>query len=166
MQKRRRARLALTVQYAVEADDLPTPALLRRWARAALARDAAVTLRFVGEAEGRALNGRYRRRDRATNVLAFVYHERRGTHAIDGDVVLCVPVLRREAGEQGKLLTAHSAHLVVHAMLHLQGYDHARSAEAARMEARETAILARLGFPDPYKVRTSARRPRSRRTSR
>jgi probable rRNA maturation factor len=166
MQKRRRARLALSVQYAVEDDDLPAPALLRRWARAALARDAWVTLRFVGEAEGRALNRRYRRRDRPTNVLAFVYHEGRGTHAIDGDVVLCVPVLRREAGEQGKLLAAHSAHLVVHAMLHLQGYDHSQAAEAARMEARETAILARLGFPDPYTVKASNRQRGSRRASR
>jgi probable rRNA maturation factor len=157
MKERRSARLALIVQYAVAGDDLPTPTALRRWARAALTRNARITLRFVGEAEGRALNRRYRRRDRATNVLAFVYHEGRGTHGIEGDVVLCVPVLRREAGEQGKLLAAHSAHLVVHAMLHLQGYDHAGAADAARMEARERSILARLGFPDPYAVRARAR---------
>jgi len=141
--KRRRARLALNVQYAVSGDDLPKPAALRRWGRAALTRNARITLRFVGEAEGRALNRRYRRRDRATNVLAFVYHEGRGTHGIEGDVVLCVPVLRREAGEQGKLVAAHSAHLVVHAMLHLQGYNHAGAADAARMEARERSILQR-----------------------
>jgi probable rRNA maturation factor len=158
MKKRRRARLALTVQYAVAGDDLPRPAALRRWARAALTRDAGVTLRFVGETEGKALNRRYRGRDRATNVLAFVYHEGRGTHGIEADVVFCVPVLRREAGEQGKLLGAHSAHLVVHAMLHLQGYDHAEAADAARMEARETAILARLGFSDPYSTRARASR--------
>jgi len=157
--KRRRARLALTVQYAVSGDDLPKPAALRRWGRAALTRNARITLRFVGEAEGRALNRRYRRRDRATNVLAFVYHEGRGTHGIEGDVVLCVPVLRREAGEQGKLVAAHSAHLVVHAMLHLQGYNHAGAADAARMEARERSILARLGFPDPYAAPAS-KRPR------
>ena len=157
--KRRRARLALNVQYAVSGDDLPKPAALRRWGRAALTRNARITLRFVGEAEGRALNRRYRRRDRATNVLAFVYHEGRGTHGIEGDVVLCVPVLRREAGEQGKLLAGHSAHLVVHAMLHLQGYNHAGAADAARMEARERSILARLGFPDPYAAPAS-KRPR------
>jgi len=157
--KRRRARLALDVQYAVSGDDLPKPAALRRWGRAALTRNARITLRFVGEAEGRALNRRYRRRDRATNVLAFVYHEGRGTHGIEGDVVLCVPVLRREAGEQGKLVAAHSAHLVVHAMLHLQGYNHAGAADAARMEARERSILARLGFPDPYAAPAS-KRPR------
>ena len=157
--KRRRARLALNVQYAVSGDDLPKPAALRRWGRAALTRNARITLRFVGEAEGRELNRHYRGRDRATNVLAFVYHEGRGTHGIEGDVVLCVPVLRREAGEQGKLVAAHSAHLVVHAMLHLQGYDHAGAADAARMEARERSILARLGFPDPYAAPAS-KRPR------
>jgi probable rRNA maturation factor len=159
MKKRRGARLALNVQYAAAGDDLPKPAAIRRWARAALTRNARITLRFVGEAEGRALNRRYRRRDHATNVLAFVYHEGRGTHGIEGDVVLCVPVLRREAGEQGKLLAAHSAHLVVHAMLHLQGYNHAGAADAARMEARERSILARLGFPDPYAAPAS-KRPR------
>ena len=157
--KRRRARLALNVQYAVSGDDLPKPAALRRWGRAALTRNARITLRFVGEAEGRELNRHYRGRDRATNVLAFVYHEGRGTHGIEGDVVLCVPVLRREAGEQGKLVAAHSAHLVVHAMLHLQGYNHAGAADAARMEARERSILARLGFPDPYAAPAS-KRPR------
>ena len=160
MKKRRGARLALNVQYVVAGDDLPKPAAIRRWARAALTRNARITLRFVGETEGRKLNRRYRRRDRATNVLAFVYHEGRGTHGIEGDVVLCVPVLRREAGEQGKLLAAHSAHLVVHAMLHLQGYDHAGAADAARMEARERSILARLGFPDPYTARARAERRR------
>jgi len=163
---RRRPRLALTVQYTARSEGLPSAASLRRWTRAALRRDATVTLRFVGEAEGRALNRRFRRRDRATNVLAFVYHDGRGTHGIDGDVVLCVPVMRREAEEQGKLLTAHSAHLVIHAMLHLQGYDHAHAAGAARMEAREVAILARLGFPDPYAARANARMRRPSRTAR
>jgi len=163
---KRLPRLTLTVQYAVAREGLPTAASLRRWVRAALAHNAAITLRFVGEAEGRALNRRFRRRDRPTNVLAFVYHDGRGTQGIDGDVVLCVPVMRREAEEQGKLLTAHSAHLVVHAMLHLQGYDHAHSAQAARMEAREVAILARLGFGDPYVARASTRKRRSPRTAR
>ncbi|HTP45419.1 MAG TPA: rRNA maturation RNase YbeY [Casimicrobiaceae bacterium] len=159
--KTRRPRLSLAVQYGVQDDALPKRASLRRWVRAAIVRDAAVTLRFVDESEGRALNHRYRQRDRATNVLAFVYHERSGARRIDGDIVLCVPVMRREAEEQGKLLTAHSAHLVVHAILHLQGYDHTRAVDAARMEAREAAILARLGFPDPY--RASVPRPRRRR---
>jgi probable rRNA maturation factor len=154
--------LSLTVQYAVDDDELPGRAAFHRWARAALSQDATVTLRLVNGREGRTINRRYRGRDRATNVLAFVYHDGRGTRGIDGDIVLCVPVMRREAGEQGKLLAAHSAHLVVHAMLHLQGYDHARARDAARMEAREVAILARLGFPDPYSPAARSRRRSSR----
>jgi len=141
----RRARLSLTVQYATAGDDLPARALLRRWAAATLERDAAVTLRFVGVKEARALNQRYRGKDVPTNVLAFVYDENRG-----GDIVLCAPVLKSEARQQNKTLAAHCAHLVVHGMLHLQGYDHHRAVDATRMEARETDILSRLGFDDPY----------------
>ena len=141
----RRARLSLTVQYSTAGDDLPARGLLRRWAAAALEFDAAVTLRFVGVKEARALNQRYRGKDVPTNVLAFVYDENRG-----GDIVLCAPVLRSEARQQSKTLAAHCAHLLVHGMLHLQGYDHHRAVDATRMEARETDILSRLGFDDPY----------------
>jgi probable rRNA maturation factor len=157
MSGRRRPRLSLTVQYAVAAEDFPARGLLRKWVRAALdptIRDATVTLRFVDAAEGRSLNRRYRSRPHATNVLSFVYDDKLGM--CGGDIVLCAPVLRREAAAQGKLLAAHCAHLVVHGMLHLQGADHDDPAEAARMEARETAILARLGFPDPYRPLESA----------
>ena len=143
--------LSLSVQYAAAGRDLPARPLLRRWARAALAQRVApmaVVLRFVDEAESRALNRRHRRKDRPTNVLSFVYDDAHG--ATGGDIVLCAPVLRREAARQGKALAAHCAHLVVHGMLHLQGYDHQRAADAARMEAREVAILAGLGFADPY----------------
>jgi probable rRNA maturation factor len=150
----RAPRLSLAVQYAVRAATLPRPATLRRWARAALERDAAVTLRFVGTAEGRALNAAFRGGDYATNVLTFVYDE---GGALAGDVVLCTPVIRREAREQGKAFHDHCAHLVVHGMLHLQGYDHDRPPAARAMEARETAILAALSVPDPYAVAT--RRP-------
>ena len=141
----KRARLSLCVQYAVAARDLPTRPTLRRWIAAALEDDASVTLRFVGAAEGRALNRVYRHKDSATNVLAFVYDDVSG-----GDIVLCAPVLRREARAQDKVLAAHCAHLVIHGMLHLQGYDHHRIAAAKRMEAREIAILAGLGFANPY----------------
>jgi probable rRNA maturation factor len=144
----RRARLSLSVQYAAAGDDLPARPLLRRWAIAALERDAAITLRFVDAEEGRALNRTYRRKNAATNVLAFVYDDASG-----GDIVLCAPVLRREAREQDKALAAHCAHLVVHGMLHVQGYDHHRATDAARMEAREVAILSGLGVADPYAVR-------------
>jgi probable rRNA maturation factor len=144
----RRARLSLSVQYAAAGDDLPARPLLRRWAIAALERDAVITLRFVDADEGRALNRTYRRKNTATNVLAFVYDDASG-----GDIVLCAPVLRREACKQNKTLATHCAHLVVHGMLHLQGYDHHRATDAARMEAREVAILSGLGLADPYAVR-------------
>ena len=143
-------KLSLAVQYAIGRAGLPAAASLRRWATAALERDVAATLRFVGLAEGRALNARYRGGDHATNVLTFVYDD---AVPLAGDIVLCVPVLRREAKEGGRALRAHCAHLVVHGMLHLQGHDHATPREAARMEARETALLATLGFEDPYTPR-------------
>ena len=155
---KRRSRLSLTVQYAASGDDLPARGLLRRWARAALACNASVTLRFVDHAEARALNRSFRRSDHPTNVLAFVYHDVHGAHGVVGDLVLCAPVMRREAAEQGKSLAAHCAHLVVHGLLHLQGYDHEHAPEAARMEAREVAILAGLRFPDPYRTPARARR--------
>jgi probable rRNA maturation factor len=143
----KRPRLALAVQYAVAAATLPTPAVLRRWARVALDGDASVTIRFVGTREGSRLNAGFRGKDCATNVLTFVYDD---TTPLSGDLVLCTPVLRREAREQGKALADHCAHLVIHGMLHLQGIDH-RSARAAHvMEAREIALLAGLGVPDPY----------------
>jgi probable rRNA maturation factor len=146
-----RPQLSVTVQYAVAGDDLPARPLLRRWVQAALGADIAgmtVVLRFVEEAESRALNRRHRRKDRPTNVLSFVYDDEHG--APGGDIVLCAPVLRREAVQQGKPFAAHCAHLVVHGMLHLQGYGHEQAAEAARMEAHEIAILAGLGFGNPY----------------
>ena len=143
----RAPRLVLAVQYAVAPTTLPAPATLRRWARAAVDRDATVTLRFVGKREGRTLNALYRGKEYATNVLAFVYDEKT---PLSGDVVVCAPVLRQEARAQGKPLANHCAHLVVHGMLHLQGYDHHTDRAARAMEARESAILATLGLPDPY----------------
>jgi probable rRNA maturation factor len=116
-----------------------------------LIHDATVTVRFVDAIEGRALNAEFRGKDYATNVLTFVYDDE---NPRAGDVVLCAPVVRREAAAQGKPLADHHAHLVVHGMLHLQGFDHERHADAAVMEARETAILATLGLPDPYAARS------------
>ena len=139
--------LSLSVQFDVAQHALPRRATLRRWSLAAAERDVAVTLRFVGAREGRRLNARYRGRDYATNVLTFVYDD---VVPRTGDIVVCVPVVTREAKAQGKTLRAHLAHLIVHGMLHLQGYDHERRADAARMEAREVALLARLGYRDPY----------------
>jgi probable rRNA maturation factor len=135
------------VQSAVDAEGAPSPATLRRIALAALERDARVTLRIVDGREGRALNRRYRGRDYATNVLTFVYDD---GMSLDGDIVLSAPVVAREAREQHKTLRAHYAHLVIHGMLHLQGYDHERDEDAARMEAREIELLRALGYDDPY----------------
>jgi probable rRNA maturation factor len=137
----------MDVQYGSRARGLPTPAQLRRWARAALGRDARVTVRIVGGTEGRALNRSFRGRDYATNVLTFTMRER---PALEGDLALCAPVIAREARAQGKSLAAHYAHLVVHGVLHLQGHDHATRREARRMERRESRIVTALGFPDPY----------------
>ena len=145
-------KLALAVQYATSDVTLPNRARVRQWVRAAQELDARVTVRFVGAAEGRAINFRFRGKDHATNVLTFVYDD--GSPCA-GDIVLCAPIIRQEAAVQGKLLAAHYTHLVVHGMLHLQGYDHERDADAAPMEARETMILARLGLPDPYSVATT-----------
>lgn len=142
-------RLDLTVQYAAPRAGLPARPSLASWLRAALARAARVTVRFVGAAEARRLNRQYRRRDYATNVLTFRYEAARAG-ALEGDIVLCAPVVAREARDQAKPLRAHYAHLTVHGALHLQGYDHADRREAERMEARERRILAQLGFADPY----------------
>jgi probable rRNA maturation factor len=155
MSAKRAPRLSLAVQHAVAATDLPTAAAVRRWAKAAQDRDCTVTVRFVGSREGQTLNSLYRGRDYATNVLAFVYDVGQG---LAGDIVLCAPVLRQEAKAQGKPLADHCAHLVVHGMLHLQGMEHDTLRGARAMEARETAILAGLGVPDPY---APPRKPRA-----
>ena len=141
-------RLNLSVQYACTADGLPTRTQLRTWARAALAGGGQVTIRYVDADEGLALNRDYRGKDYATNILSFVYEQEPLTV---GDLVVCAPVVAREAAEQGKPAEAHHAHLIVHGMLHLQGYDHETGeADARIMEAREREILAGLGYPDPY----------------
>ena len=140
-------RLALAVQYATRGRGLPSRAQLRRWARAALERSASVTVRLVGAGEARALNRSFRGKDYATNVLTFVMRER---PLLEGDLALCAPVVAREARAQRKSTAAHYAHLVVHGVLHLQGYDHESDAEARAMESRESTIVAGLGYPDPY----------------
>ena len=142
-------RLSFAVQYGVASTALPAPAALRRWAKAAAEGAATVTLRFVGKREGQTLNAHFRGKEYATNVLAFAYD---GSARIEGDIVLCAPVVRAEARAQGKTLADHCAHLVVHGMLHLQGYDHDTVRAARTMEAREITILAALGVADPYSV--------------
>jgi probable rRNA maturation factor len=120
--------------------------MLRRWARAALQRPAQVTLRIVAATEARRLNRQFRGKDYATNVLTFTYP----ADGLQGDIVLCAPVVAKEAREQQKAVAAHWAHLVVHGLLHLQGHDHERDPDAKRMERRERRVLEGLGFGDPY----------------
>jgi len=155
------------MQYASSAKNLPTRAQFRRWARAALQHDVQTALRIVDEPEARALNKSYRGKDYATNVLTFVYADETqpqnvgakpssagGTagRRLHGDIVLCAPVVKREAREQHKELAAHYAHLVIHAILHLQGYGHGDEQDASKMEKFETALMAKLGYADPYAV--------------
>lgn len=141
------ARLSLSVQTGDSAGVWPVDrSQLRRWVKAALQADAQLTLRLVGRREGRALNLTWRGKDYATNVLTFAY----GGEPVQADIVLCLPVLKSEARAQNKSLRAHLAHLVVHGVLHAQGYDHETDAEARRMEALETRLLARFRIADPY----------------
>jgi probable rRNA maturation factor len=141
--------LSLSVQYASKSRKLPTRQQFRRWVKVALEHDVQIALRIVDEIEGRALNLGYRNKDYATNVLTFVYND---TDPLYGDVVICAPVVEREAKEQSKDLLAHYAHLTIHAALHLQGYDHEKKREAEKMESRETALMLKLRYPAPYLV--------------
>ncbi|MGH8480564.1 MAG: rRNA maturation RNase YbeY [Gammaproteobacteria bacterium] len=147
-------RTRIGVQRACEGWTVPESRALRGWARTALAgrrSEAALTVRVVGEKEGAALNRRFRGKSGPTNVLSFASE---GVEAIDpaflGDVVICAPLVIHEAREQRKPVQAHWAHMVVHGVLHLLGFDHERQRQAAQMERLETEILARLGFSDPY----------------
>lgn len=146
-------KLDLAVQYAVKPDNVPTRAQFKKWALAALEEDAEVALRIVGESEGRELNRDYRGKDYATNVLTFPLTD---DPVLMGDIVLCHPVVEKEAQEQNKPLEAHYAHLVVHGMLHLQGYDHETDEEAEVMEALETQIVTKFGYAAPYLIEKEA----------
>jgi probable rRNA maturation factor len=146
----------VAVQYGTRRPWAPAAPTLRRWAMAALDprhRRAEVGIRVVGTAEGRRLNRDFRGKDRPTNVLSFpALPGAPDSGRFLGDLVICAPVVAREAREQGKALRAHWAHMVVHGILHLLGEDHDTPRRAAGMEAREIAILAGLGFGDPYEV--------------
>ena len=140
--------VAIAIQCASRLPGLPTMADFRRWLRATLPARAAgtLTLRVVNAAEGRRLNRRFRRLDHATNVLTFIYD----TLPLVADIVLCAPVIVREARAQGKASHDHYAHLSVHGALHALGFDHASAADATRMEAREIEILGTLNIENPY----------------
>jgi probable rRNA maturation factor len=150
-------KLSLSVQFADRrlADALTRPQI-RRWVQAALLAPAELTIRFVDADEGRALNRDYRDKDYATNVLTFAYADGVDPETVNdddpvqADIVLCTDVLLQEAGERKLPVEQHAAHLIVHGVLHAQGYDHEDDDEAVDMEQLETKILAGLGMPDPY----------------
>ncbi|AXA92535.1 rRNA maturation RNase YbeY [Massilia sp. YMA4] len=147
-------KLTLSVQYAdPRLQETITRPALRKWVKAALFAPAELTIRFVDAAEGQELNREYRGKDYATNVLTFAYNE--GEEIAEdeptrADIILCTDVLQREAAEQSKTVEEHTAHLVVHGVLHAQGYDHEEDDEADEMEGIETEILLGLGYADPY----------------
>jgi probable rRNA maturation factor len=143
-----RPSLALSLQFADATDRALLPRhKVARWIRAALELPGEITVRIVGADEAQALNREYRAKDYATNVLTFDYS---AAPVVAADLVLCAPVLQREARELGIPLEAHYAHLLVHGTLHAQGYDHEVDDEARAMEARETELMRALGFDDPY----------------
>jgi len=144
---------AIEIQYASPALEkkvsaLASSILLKKWVRASVNRPGDLTVRFVNRAEGQALNSQFRTKPYATNVLTFTYEI--SQRELAADIVLCMPVVTSEARDQGKVLKAHLAHLVVHGCLHAAGLDHMTQCDAKAMEAREVAILKNLGFSDPY----------------
>ncbi len=150
----------ISIQCASRLPHIPSERQFKKWIAVALANvstsakkqkpgSAELTLRIVNAAEGRNLNCVFRGKDYATNVLTFVYHEKNAPILI-GDLVLCAPIVAKEARDQGKPLAAHYAHMTVHGVLHLAGFDHETDTEAAIMEPREAMVLAALGFGDPY----------------
>jgi probable rRNA maturation factor len=145
----------LTVRARVRSGSAPSLRMMRTWAGAALGRGVhgEIALLLVGPAGSRTLNRRYRQRDRATNVLSFPATGVARRAGLLGDLVICPAVLAAEARAQGKTLREHWAHLIVHGVLHLLGFDHVKPPDARRMERRETRILRQLGFEDPYRAR-------------
>lgn len=151
----------ILIQRRVDPAGIPAAASLREWANVTLGRIAGdITIRIVDEAESHELNQRYRGKDKSTNVLSFPYDGDMLDVPVLGDIVICAPVVQREAEQQGKEPRAHWAHMVVHGCLHLLGYDHIQDSEAEIMEARERKVLAGLGFPDPYV--SAGKKPRKR----
>jgi probable rRNA maturation factor len=145
--------LKISVQFASTRHNLPSKQQFAKWAKAALNVDTEVTIRIVDEQEGRELNSMYRGKDYATNVLTFPLTE---TPHLMGDIIMCAPVVESEAQLQQKSLEAHYAHLTVHGILHLHGYDHEVEAQAELMESLEISILAKLGYANPYLITEDA----------
>jgi probable rRNA maturation factor len=147
------SKLTIELQFASPAIEsavskAASPALIKKWIKGATPLGGLMTLRFVNAAEGKKLNLSFRQKDYATNVLTFPYELSKNN--LVADIIFCLPVLQKEAKEQGKLLKAHLAHLIVHGCLHAQGHDHEVGRDAKKMEALEIQILQKLGFANPY----------------
>ena len=138
------------MQYATDAEEIPTSAQFEKWIKAALTQNAEITIRIVDEPEGQDLNEKFREKKAATNVLTFFYDD---ILPLTGDIVLCAAIIEKEAQQQHKSLLAHYAHLTVHGVLHLQGFDHENDKDAATMEKIETNIVTGLGYNDPYQAK-------------
>ncbi|MGZ5819054.1 MAG: rRNA maturation RNase YbeY [Burkholderiaceae bacterium] len=144
-------KLSLSVQYPdPRLQEIATRAKVRRWVNTVLYAPAEFTIRFVDAEESRALNRDYRNKDYATNVLTFAYTEDEQSEVTQADIILCTDVLQKEAAEQKKSVEEHTAHLVIHGVLHAQGYDHENDADAGEMEELEIEALAKLGIANPY----------------
>lgn len=148
-----KSKLIIELQYASPAIEATltsqvSDSLIKKWVKAASALSGQLTLRFVNATEGKKLNFAFRKKDKATNVLTFPYELSKST--VSADIIFCLPVLQKEAKEQGKTLQAHLAHLIVHGCLHAQAYDHETEKDAQKMEALEVQILKKLGFSNPY----------------
>lgn len=147
----------IDIQCAISAEGLPSATQLHQWLQLALqdrTADAELTLRIVDEAEITALNYRYRGKDGATNVLSFPYQPLPGVESgLLGDIVICAPVVAREAVAQSRSLEEHWAHVTIHGVLHLLGHDHQQAEEAGQMERLEAQLLGQIGFADPYQPR-------------
>lgn len=146
-------KLKIDLQYASSAIEsslskIASPALIKKWVKSATPLGGLMTLRFVNAAEGKKLNLAFRQKDYATNVLTFPYELSKNELA--ADIIFCLPILQKEAKEQGKLLKAHLAHLIVHGCLHAQGYDHEAAKDAKKMETLEIQTLQKIGFANPY----------------
>jgi probable rRNA maturation factor len=153
MQAPSNSKLLIDIQYASAAieqslTEQVSETLMKKWVKAATHQSGMLTLRFVNASEGKKLNFAYRNKDKATNVLTFPY-ELSKTNLL-ADIIFCLPVVKKEAKEQGKTFKAHLAHLIIHGSLHAQAYDHETDKEAKRMESLEVQILKKLGFPNPY----------------
>ncbi|MGJ8620363.1 MAG: rRNA maturation RNase YbeY [Methylophilaceae bacterium] len=142
-------KLSLSIQFATEHNNLPTRNQLRKWVKASIRVDTEATIRIVDEPEAQQLNKTYRGKDYATNVLTFPITEE---PELMGDIIICAPVVIKEASEQKKSIEAHFAHLTVHGTLHLHGYDHLTEAQAELMESIEVTTLLNLGYPNPYLI--------------